>query len=459
MFAGRKLLIADDSPYYRTVLGLTFRDEGMEVISAENGRDALEIIEQSPPDVVLASVLMPSISGFELCRRIKQGARSGHIPVMLLTGLHEPFDEAEAQRAGADDVVTKPFKSIRELVGRVGSLLGGKTADGQGSGGLGHSTLGLGGPEPSERELMPARDVATEPPAIDERIETVAEETRMEAPDEHNMTDVKVFVEAPLMAEHESLESAAEPAGSTCVADVALQTADTQQLHRIDDEPARAGAVDYAQADTMELPVVRELKPPAEESASTIDDRPQKNETANGITEMSEQINTPIAASPTPAVFTEGLLDLGDFDSPAPVTAGEDLVLDLDYEEPGSISVVPEVSPEAVFEAAPEFEPPPVAAVAVEPEVLSEPATAEGPQSAAEREENSFDSQPAAAMPAAVPHDQPTIDPVDLTPAVIDAIARRVVELMSDQVVREIAWEVVPELSELLIKQKMDEQK
>ena len=58
--------------------------------------------------------------------------------------------------------------------------------------------------------------------------------------DEHNMTDVKVFVEAPLMAEHEPVEPEPEPAGSTCAADIALQTADTQQLQRIVDEPKPA---------------------------------------------------------------------------------------------------------------------------------------------------------------------------------------------------------------------------
>ena len=112
------------------------------------------MIEQSPPDVILASVSMPGIGGYELCERIKQSERFGHIPVMLLAGLHEPFDQAEARRVGADDVVTKPFQSIRQLVSRVGSLLGGKTADTEASGNLGHSTLGLNSTE--HRELTGA---------------------------------------------------------------------------------------------------------------------------------------------------------------------------------------------------------------------------------------------------------------------------------------------------------------
>src|SRR5258708_2195057 len=101
----------------------------MAVTTADDGRDALAKLEQSPPDVVLASVSMPGIGGYELCARIKQSERFGHIPVMLLVGLHERFEPAEAQRVGADDVVTKPFQSIRQLVSRVGSLLSGKSAD------------------------------------------------------------------------------------------------------------------------------------------------------------------------------------------------------------------------------------------------------------------------------------------------------------------------------------------
>lgn len=92
--------------------------------------------------MILASVSMPGIGGYELCERIKQSERFGHIPVMLLAGLHEPFDQAEARRVGADDVVTKPFQSIRQLVSRVGTLLGGKAADAEDTA-HGYSTLGL----------------------------------------------------------------------------------------------------------------------------------------------------------------------------------------------------------------------------------------------------------------------------------------------------------------------------
>jgi DNA-binding response OmpR family regulator len=68
---------------------------------------------------------MPGKSGYEVCERIKRDKRFQHIPVMLLVGSFEPYNEAEARRVGADDVLTKPFQSIRQLVNKVGALLGG----------------------------------------------------------------------------------------------------------------------------------------------------------------------------------------------------------------------------------------------------------------------------------------------------------------------------------------------
>jgi hypothetical protein len=78
------------------------------------------------PDVVLADVFMPLMNGYEVCEYIKQNETLKHIPVMLLVGSFEPFDEAEARRVGAEDTLTKPFQSIRRLVEKVGILLAGR---------------------------------------------------------------------------------------------------------------------------------------------------------------------------------------------------------------------------------------------------------------------------------------------------------------------------------------------
>ncbi len=126
MLAGRKLLLADDSITIQKVVDLTFADEGVKVICFGNGREAVERLEEIAPDIVLADVFMPHMSGYEVCEYIKQNAQLKHIPVVLLVGSFEPFDEAEARRVGADEILTKPFQSIRRLIDRVGVLMGGE---------------------------------------------------------------------------------------------------------------------------------------------------------------------------------------------------------------------------------------------------------------------------------------------------------------------------------------------
>src|SRR5437870_8712228 len=124
----------------------------MEVTTVADGEQALEKLEQVAPDIVLADVFMPGVGGYELCRFIKQSERFGKIPVMLLVGYFEPFDEAEARRAGADDVVTKPFQSIRQLISRVGSLVGGKKSEEEPAEHE-YSTLGLAQADASTQPL------------------------------------------------------------------------------------------------------------------------------------------------------------------------------------------------------------------------------------------------------------------------------------------------------------------
>jgi CheY-like chemotaxis protein len=123
----RKLLLADDSPTVRKVVEMFFGEEGYEVVAVGGGEEALrELNAEPPPDVLLADAVMPGPDGYELCERVKRDARLSNVPVVLLVGTFEPFNEAEARRVGADTVLTKPFQSIRDLVSKVGSLLGGE---------------------------------------------------------------------------------------------------------------------------------------------------------------------------------------------------------------------------------------------------------------------------------------------------------------------------------------------
>ena len=122
MLAGRKLLLADDSITIQKVVDLTFADEGVNVLCVSNGREAIEALAEFSPDVVLADVFMPERTGYEVCEYIKQNDKFKHIPVMLLVGSFEPFDEEEARRVGANDTLTKPFHQFARLIEKVGLL-------------------------------------------------------------------------------------------------------------------------------------------------------------------------------------------------------------------------------------------------------------------------------------------------------------------------------------------------
>jgi CheY-like chemotaxis protein len=123
-----KLLLADDSITIQKVVNLTFADEGIEVITVGDGNSAMEKFEEFTPDLVMADINMPGLSGYEICERIKGNEQTKRIPVILLVGSFEPFDEQEARRVGANDYLTKPFQSIRQLVTKVSGLLN-ATAD------------------------------------------------------------------------------------------------------------------------------------------------------------------------------------------------------------------------------------------------------------------------------------------------------------------------------------------
>jgi CheY-like chemotaxis protein len=114
----KTLLLADDSVVIQKLVGLSFASENIKIVATDNGDDAILKAREVVPDVVLADVVMPGKSGYEVCETIKQAPELAHIPVLLLTGTFEAFDEGRATRAHADGHITKPFEA-QALVQRV----------------------------------------------------------------------------------------------------------------------------------------------------------------------------------------------------------------------------------------------------------------------------------------------------------------------------------------------------
>lgn len=375
MLAGRKLLLADDSATIQKVIDLTFADEGVQVVSVSSGQEAINRLLETKPDVVLADVFMPSPNGYEVCEYVKTNEQFKHIPVVLLVGSFEPFDEAEARRVGADDILTKPFQSIRRLIDRVGALVSSPSA---------------------ERESPTLELPHTETPT--------AEEERM---DTHELE---------------------------------VTTADTLRL-------------DEEQLTELQA----QVEQPGEEIMET------------GRTELTD-LNAHADQS-------DVLLDLGEVEAVS--AADDDFVLELDddvseaavayepapaYEPARSYEPASAYEATPVYDAAPPYESAPARAF-VEPQVTEAPAyQPEIHDSFADTQEVTLAAEPepepkAESVPAAVQSASASLAVGELSPEMIDAIARRAVELMSDKVIREIAWEVVPDLAELLIKKQLEETK
>jgi CheY-like chemotaxis protein len=358
LLAGRKLLLADDSITIQKVIDLTFADEGVEVVTVGDGADAIEKIEQWLPDVVLADVFMPGFNGYEVCEYIKGSEKLKHIPVMLLVGSFEPFDEVEARRVGANDTLTKPFQSIRRLIEKVGDLVSAK---------------------PPEKE----KDTAELP----------------------------------------KKEQAPEPRLST--AELEITTADTLQLppdvaHRAHEIAKEAAAA---------RPAVVE---------STVKSQPRE------VSRMA--VTEP----------TETPLDL-DYFEPEQTVEAEDFELELDLDEaevaepayaaPGNYQ--PQVSGTGWEDSG-------RAAVAQVTDVVTGAEPVMAPAGSASQFEASYAPLRSAVVGAAAAEGR-SLSANELSPELIDTIARRAVEMLSDKVIREIAWEVVPQLAELLIKRQLEE--
>jgi len=105
-----RILLADDSPHAQRMGERILREEGFEVVTVTDGETALIRLADVEPDVVMVDVFLPRRSGYELCDYIKKHPRHRHARVVLLAGLLEPVDEAEARRVSSDGVLKKPFE-------------------------------------------------------------------------------------------------------------------------------------------------------------------------------------------------------------------------------------------------------------------------------------------------------------------------------------------------------------
>lgn len=408
--SNRKLLLADDSVTIQKVINLTFADEGIEVMTVGDGDTAMERFYDFRPDIVLADVNMPGLNGYRICENLRQREDTANVPVILLVGFFEPFDEDEARRVGASDWITKPFQSIRQLVTKVSDLLD-----------------------------NPRAMVNGETPAIHS-----SQEDLPVAPQDHFQT-----------AENEDIDSLYRQS--------IAETVELPRSFRPDPVLGDAGMDDdmiemsYSGA-AAEEPGAKEF-----EFISPIEpenfERPTFDEqTVPDISEPADE------TSPDEAENFAETLPAIDF---RPADVDERPEISFRFEEPEQPpqeesvtettqeSAIPETTEEGGFEFQPE--PEPEIALDTEPlsyetrpdigpdigdiNLLEIPASGPGPPAEYRSDEN------------ILPLDAPAGSD-DLSPDFIDAVARKVIEKISENVIRQIAWQVVPQVAESVMREK-----
>jgi two-component system phosphate regulon response regulator PhoB len=116
------ILLVEDEKAIVTLIKYNLEKEGFKVFCSETGEDALKIIKEKTPDLVILDWMLPDTSGIDVCRQIKIDKKFKNIPVLILTAKGEPDDKIKGLEVGADDYVTKPFNN-KELLLRVKSLI------------------------------------------------------------------------------------------------------------------------------------------------------------------------------------------------------------------------------------------------------------------------------------------------------------------------------------------------
>jgi CheY-like chemotaxis protein len=484
---GKKILLADDSITIQKVIELTFSDEDFDVVTVGNGRLALEKLPEVRPDIVLCDIIMPEKDGYEVCEQIKHSADYAHIPVLLLTGAFEPFDQDRATRAGYDGSLAKPFEpetliaKVKELLSRAPSQAGPIASTSPPS------------VVPFQRPGAPPMPPA--PPAPARAPSFIPDEPLVGVEEEAFVEDETVAAEhaaEPLVEiSPEEAEALAPPEGGSPEADTAstvmFRAADLPwNAPKVPERSSSAGTAAF-EPEPTEAPEVTVEEQEAESGTQAFEEVLEEdlefgpdsftaNEEAGSRAdeESSTVMFTPDPGT-LPPLSREQEAATGPFstvDERRQVPSAHVAQAPPSEERPPLHSQgrdatasapplpvrEPVLRPEPVNPVTHGWDPPPKSSETQSPLAAAQGGTtkaaAEPPPQ--ERTVESFadlsDGDEPAPPAAPVSEAAGVSVPVEM----VEKIAQRVVAQISEKAVREIAWEVIPDLAEALIKQEIE---
>ncbi|WP_020675605.1 response regulator [Geopsychrobacter electrodiphilus] len=411
----KKLLLADDSLTIQKVVGIVFANLNYQLLIADNGDEALALARKEFPDLVIADIGMPGKDGLELCRDIKNDPGLSQIPVLLLPGTFENFDEKKALAAGADGWLTKPFES-QSLITKVEDLLAAASAQ-----------------APS---MATAAMVSDQPVAFED---TIAED------EEKGQTFESVGFDAPDFFEDESV-SFETPEPFAVEAPPELETFDSPDAENINplDELSSAAdnIVSFASPEpaSVATPINFDI-PAVEESSSDAGD-----DIWDAVTFEEEDLRSEINSL---SIADEKVDDLISFDTPAEIESApvdEDPALvdeepTLVDEEPTLVEEEPALVEEepALVEEEPALVEEEPALVEEEPAMVEEePALVEEEPALVEEEPALVEEEPALVEeePALV-EEEPALVDEDLDDDILELGEEDIFELEDDAVIEE----------------------
>ncbi len=446
----KKILLADDSITIQKVVELTFSDGDYEVTAVNNGAKAIQKLAEMRPDIILSDIIMPEKNGYEVCEFVKSHPEHRTIPVVLLTGTFEPFDPDRADKAGCDAVVTKPFES-QSLIHKVEELIDHARSAAP------TEKVAAAAPAPAPPAAAPEPSPWMDEPAAPAPAATAPP---MSAP------PMSAPTPPPMPAVHDNDIFGAPPPADAF-------SGETRAFPKMNfDEQF---ATKQATPPPATAPSPWDEQPPSGETRAfpkmSFDEAPQ------ALAPASPEPESPFGAPPPVNAFSGETrafpkMNFDDMAAAAAPPAAQKETAPHADERPsspwddqpaygGETKAFPQMSFDEVDKqanaapASPWDEKPaaPPAWSRPEPAAPSAPPVREPEPVSAEPQAPAW-VPPAPEPEVAMPHPS-NGNGVDLTDEQIDRIARRVVQLMSDQVVRNIAWEVIPDLAEMVVKERI----